>query len=233
MRLHVIVNGPNFHGVRNFPPVANYGHGGRSGWRNRLGTVLVVVGAVAVVATGLTWVAEAARESYDRSENLAHVPKAALPNPDAPVSFAGVKPGSAKLPPVLGVLNIDRVGLSVLVRPGDDAAMLASGAGWIPGTSLPGQMGNVGISGHRDTFFRKLEDVRIGDTIALVSDSGRIPYVVRETKVVSPDEVGVLKQTSDSTLTLVTCYPFQFIGPAPKRYIIRATNINAKFQIPH
>jgi sortase A len=238
MRLHVIINGPNLAGPRSpsgfvplrpgFVPsragISDISRNGQNMFLRRLGQILGLAGAACVLGAGLTWITEAVQEKHDRTQYLASLHSRVLPDPDNPPLSGSInKPLAAKLPAVLGVLNIDRVGLSVLVRPGDDAAMLATGAGWIPGTSQPGQSGNIGISGHRDTFFRKLEDVRIGDTIALVSGAGQKPYVVRETRVVSPDQVEVLKPTTESTLTLVTCYPFHFIGSAPKRYIVRAT----------
>jgi sortase A len=101
--------------------------------------------------------------------------------------------------------------------------MLRLGAGHIEGTPLPGETGNVGIAGHRDTFFRGLKDIRMNDEIQLQTATGLFHYEVDWLKVVEPDDTTVLEpSTPQSTLTLVTCYPFYFIGSAPKRFVVRA-----------
>ncbi len=124
---------------------------------------------------------------------------------------------------VVGRIDIDRLGMSVAVLQGADARTLRLGAGHIPGTSLPGESGNIGIAGHRDTFFRGLKDIRQKDEIQLQTTIGLFHYEVDWVKVVGPDETTVLEpSTTDSMLTLVTCYPFYFIGPAPQRFVVRA-----------
>jgi sortase A len=92
---------------------------------------------------------------------------------------------------------------------------------------LPGDGGNVGIAGHRDTFFRPLRFIRAGDEINLISDAEEYRYHVVSTEVVEPGNVRVLYPTGQETLTLVTCYPFNFLGAAPKRFIIQATSVNS------
>jgi len=123
----------------------------------------------------------------------------------------------------LAVLRIDRVGLSVPVFRGTDGPTLDVGAGWIEGTAMPGSEGNSGIAGHRDGFFRHLKDVVEGDLLELEGPGGTNRFVVREMRVVEPEAIGVLAPTDEPTLTLVTCYPFYFVGPAPQRFIVRAT----------
>ena len=123
---------------------------------------------------------------------------------------------------VLGRLDIPRIGLSVAVLQGTGSRTLRLGAGHVENTSLPGQSGNVGIAGHRDTFFRPLREIRKNDRIQLQTATGLFQYQVDWMKVVSPDDVSVLAASGESALTLVTCYPFQFIGAAPKRFIVRA-----------
>jgi sortase A len=123
---------------------------------------------------------------------------------------------------VLGRLDIPRIGVSVAVLQGTGSRTLRLGAGHIESTSLPGGSGNVGIAGHRDTFFRPLRDIRKNDRIQLQTATGLFHYQVDRMKVVSPNDISVLAPSSESSLTLVTCYPFQFLGAAPKRFIVRA-----------
>jgi sortase A len=123
---------------------------------------------------------------------------------------------------LIGQMEIERLGFSAVIVEGADAATLRRGIGHIPGTSLPGQAGNVGIAGHRDTFFRPLRNIRPNDTIAITSLRGEFQYRVVSTSVVGPLDVSVLRPTDEESLTLVTCYPFYFVGSAPDRFIVRA-----------
>jgi len=124
---------------------------------------------------------------------------------------------------VLGRMDIPRLGISVAVLQGTSSRMLRRGAGHIEGTPLPGETGNSGIAGHRDTFFRELKDIRRNDEIQLQTATGLLRYEVDWVKVVEPNDTTVLEpSTVGSTLTLVTCYPFYFVGAAPKRFVVRA-----------
>ncbi len=123
---------------------------------------------------------------------------------------------------LIGRIDISRLGVSVIVLEGDAEATLQHAAGHITGTALPGQPGNTGIAGHRDTLFRPLQNIRNGDVITLTTPAGEFRYQVSSTRVVSPDEVSVLESDNREILTLVTCYPFYFVGPAPGRFIVRA-----------
>ncbi|HEY7575910.1 MAG TPA: class D sortase, partial [Thermoanaerobaculia bacterium] len=127
-----------------------------------------------------------------------------------------------KFPPPLAVLRIPRARVEVPVLQGTDAASLNRGVGWIAGTARPGEAGNVGIAGHRDGFFRGLKDIAAGDALELETTAGREKYAVADIRIVDPKEVSVLRPTSEDTVTLVTCYPFYFVGDAPRRYIVRA-----------
>jgi sortase A len=100
--------------------------------------------------------------------------------------------------------------------------MLRLGAGHIESTPLPGEAGNSGIAGHRDTFFRELKDIQSNDEIQIQTATGLFRYEVDWVRVVTPDDISVLAPSTDSVLTLVTCYPFYFVGPAPKRFVVRA-----------
>ena len=121
------------------------------------------------------------------------------------------------------VLEIPKLRLRVPVFDGTDDLTLNRGAGRIPGTAKPDQGGNIGIAGHRDGFFRGLKGLALGDAIDLRTLAARRTYVVDQIKVVSPDDVSVLKSKPKQSLTLVTCYPFYFVGDAPKRYIVSAS----------
>ena len=128
-------------------------------------------------------------------------------------------------PNLIGRLIVPRLKLSVMVRNGVDAKTLRRAAGRIPGTARPGESGNLGIAGHRDSFFRGLRDVRKNDHIRLTTLDASYEYQVDSIQIVRPQDVSVLKDPGHSALTLVTCYPFDFIGSAPKRYIVHARQV--------
>jgi sortase A len=127
----------------------------------------------------------------------------------------------------LGRINIPRLGVSSVILEGVDRDKLALSVGHVPGTALPGSDGNVALAAHRDTFFRGLEHIRAGDDIRLTSIGSDRVYQVDSTRVVAPTDVYVLKETGSPMLTLVTCYPFHYVGPAPKRFIVQAHLIRA------
>jgi sortase A len=126
---------------------------------------------------------------------------------------------------VVAEIEIPRLDLSVMVFEGDDAGILEQGAGHIPGTSLPSGSGNIGIAAHRDTYFRPLRTIHANDLIALKTPAGISRYAVTETEVVPPSDIGVLAPAFGRDLTLVTCYPFYYVGSAPQRFIVHARRI--------
>lgn len=126
------------------------------------------------------------------------------------------------LPTPLAVLRISRLHLEVPVLEGTDDWTLDRAIGHITGTAAPGDEGNSGIAGHRDSFFRVLKDIRDGDAIELETRRVVETYRVERSWIVSPDDVSVLDPTATRSITLVTCYPFYFVGSAPQRYIVRA-----------
>jgi sortase A len=144
-------------------------------------------------------------------------------NPSPTARPARLMPATAA--GLIGRLDISRLGLSVIVIEGVRAATLRRAVGHIPGTALPGQPGNVAISGHRDTFFRPLRNIRRDDMVTLTTLLGEFRYRVVSTSIVRPDNIAVLAPTENQILTLVTCYPFYFVGPAPSRFIVRAERI--------
>jgi sortase A len=159
----------------------------------------------------------------------AEVPPPAAPVP-APVESATPKvetPRRRSLDPsVVGRLEIPALDMNAVVREGDDNATLARAVGLIPGSAQPGEVGNIILAGHRDTFFRPLRDIRVNDRIRFVVSRQTYEYRVRSTFVVDPEDTAVLKSKGIEELTLVTCYPFRMIGPAPDRFIVNAVRVN-------
>lgn len=123
---------------------------------------------------------------------------------------------------VLGRMEISRIGLSVIILQGTTSKTLRLGVGHIDGTALPGEPGNIGIAGHRDTFFRGLKDVHRGDEILLHSTAGFTRYEVDWIQITAPGDGGIVSLGTESGLTLVTCYPFYYIGAAPERFVVHA-----------
>jgi sortase A len=147
-------------------------------------------------------------------------------------SFASFETAPPKLEEgtLVGRIEIPRVGVSSIVLEGVDARTLRRGVGHIPGTDLPFQKGNVGLAGHRDSFFRALKDISKNDTITLTTPEGTFNYQVEWTRIVLPQDTGVLADEGRPALTLVTCYPFYYVGSAPKRFIVRAARIAGEAQ---
>ncbi|HQR35276.1 MAG TPA: class D sortase [Blastocatellia bacterium] len=145
-----------------------------------------------------------------KNKNMAHAANTGLP----------VREGSS-----LGQIRISQIGLTAMIQEGTGEETLQRAVGHVQGTSLPGQHGNIALAGHRDTFFRGLRQIRLGDEITLTTFSGSYRYRVESTKVVEPEETEVLDPATDDILTLVTCYPFNFVGSAPKRFIVLARKI--------
>ncbi len=129
-------------------------------------------------------------------------------------------------------IDIPRIGISAMVLEGVAPRSLRLAVGHVRGTALPGESGNVAIAGHRDTFFRKLRDIRANDTITLTTLRGSFEYSVESTEVVDPNNLQALHASSEPILTLITCYPFYFVGPAPKRFIVRARQVSSTESYP-
>jgi sortase A len=126
---------------------------------------------------------------------------------------------------LIGRLEIPRLALLAMVVEGTSTIALRRAVGHIPGTPLPGQAGNIAFTGHRDTFFRPLRNIRGNDLIVVTTLRGEYRYRVVSTKIVGPDDVAVLDPSGTEILTLVTCYPFYFVGAAPNRFVVRAERI--------
>ena len=195
-------------------------------WAER---VLVVVGCLLLAVSAL-FLADAALSQRAARQSLQAMARINRPTPAKPA--AAPDPG---LPPLVDVrrgspiaeLSISRLGLSTIVLQGSDAKTLLRGPGHLEKTALPGEIGNAVIAGHRDSFFRPLRDVRIGDDVTVETPRARFHYRVTSTRVVDPHDVSVLRPTQQATLTLITCYPFWVLGRAPDRFIVRAVRTDA------
>ena len=182
-------------------------------WSQRL---LFISGILALGYVGFTLLdarlyQASAKRSLESQIQLKNEPHAIQPKP-------AINPGD-----VLGRLDIPRLGISVAVLQGTSSRILRLGAGHIERTPLPGETGNIGIAGHRDTFFRGLKDIRKNDEIQLQTATGLLRYDVEWAKVVEPGDTTVQEPSRTANgLTLVTCYPFYFVGPAPRRFVVRA-----------
>lgn len=170
-----------------------------------------------------------ARWMFNRGREKSETAEAPKPGPAPGPPATGTTPPSAypAKRAVIGRLEIPRLKIAVMVREGADEGTLSRAVGHIPGTALPGSIGNVALAGHRDTFFRPLRNVHPDDVIELQTTNGTFQYVVKSTKIVTPRDVSVLQASGGETLTLVTCYPFYYVGSAPKRFIVHAVKAGA------
>ena len=203
--------------------------------------VLLLIYCAFVIVRGQMFQAEARRD-FVRSLQQAQA-AAGLPIPPArplstplpaPPPVNGAQPNVSNVPQsrqaplagsVVGWLKIPRIQLSAIVVEGDDAHALELGAGHVPGTAEPWDSGNVVIAAHRDSFFRPLRKIAKDDQILLTTRDGSYQYVVDSIRITSPDDVAVLRDHGAPELTLITCYPFYYIGAAPDRFIVHAQRL--------
>ncbi|HLH42766.1 MAG TPA: class D sortase [Bryobacteraceae bacterium] len=189
-------------------------------WMERFFLLAGIAGVTAALAgmlAPLAWQAWANRE-FNRERRVAAETQG---GPEIPFGT----PGRIAEDGLIGRLSIPRLNLSTIVREGTSSAILSLAAGHIPGTALPGQSGNIAVAGHRDTLFRGLKDIQAGDLVEFETFHGRLEYRVQSTEVVSPKDVSVLQAGQKNELTLVTCFPFYYIGSAPDRFIVKAIEI--------
>ena len=186
-------------------------HGWAHGWARRSAFGLLAAGIL-----GLGWVAHTVADAraYQAIEQRRF--ERARQDPDQAPAPTLIEGGA------IGEIRIPRLGLAAMVVHGDSASILRRAVGHVADTALPGEVGNVVLAGHRDTFFRPLKGVLEGDAITLRTRRGDFEYRVESTAVVSPGDVQVLEPTGGRTLTLITCFPFSYLGPAPERFIVRA-----------
>ena len=187
-----------------------------------MGMIALLFWAIAMVSGTLGTRREMRRFAEVKAEarSLPAVPDQHLWSPSRVRAWATTQ--GEQTPRPLAVLRIRRIGLEVPILEGTDEGTLNRGVGHIEGTARPGSNGNAGIAGHRDGFFRGLKDVRSGDLVDLETPIGVEHYSVQQSWIVEPDDVSVLAPTGGAAITLVTCYPFYFVGSAPRRFIVRA-----------
>jgi sortase A len=192
--------------------------------------VFLAIGVIALgYATYLTIEARMYQRTearrFEQARGIAGAASAAL------ASAAAVTPiAAARVPEdgeAIGEIVIERLGIDVIIAQGDSDAILARAVGHLRATALPGVTGNVALAAHRDTFFRPLKDVRIGDAITVRTRTGDFDYQVDSIAIVNPTDVQVLEPTGGQTLTLITCFPFYYVGAAPRRFIVRARAISS------
>jgi sortase A len=189
------------------------------GWRGWIGIALILAGAIVLGWYGWIWHQATVAQKHARNW-LAQPPVIHAPTPHAVIPR--LHRGD-----VVAQLLIPRLRVSVMVFEGDDAGILKLGAGHIPGTALPLQNGNIAIAAHRDTYFRPLRFIRPRDIITLKTPTGVTRFTVNDVEIVRPSDVKVLAQAQGRDLTLVTCYPFYYLGSAPKRFIVHAERMPA------
>jgi sortase A len=187
--------------------------------------LLLVLGVGCLVWYGAVWLEGRIYQSLQRAALDRVLAARPAPGPSqAEMSQAETEEGSEPGQPI-GRLEIPRVHLSVMVVNGDDDQTLGLAVGHLPDTPFPWQPGNSAFAGHRDTYFRPLENIQLDDEVRLVTTHGTYRYRVRRTLIVDPADVWVLAPAAQSTLTLVTCYPFRYVGPAPRRFVVQADRI--------
>ena len=198
----------------------------------KIETALWLFGLVCIGVYGLSRVQSARAQSAAIStleaewrDEARTAPDQSLWSPKRIAQHERIAAAGDALPP-LALLSIESVGIRVAVFEGTSDRVLNLGAGRVPGTGEFGEVGNLALAGHRDGYFRGLKDIEIGDDIEVRHADGVINYSVTDLFVVDPDAVHVLEPTREATLTLITCYPFYFVGHAPQRFIVRAVAVS-------
>ena len=186
---------------------------------------LLIVGLLGVGVTACSYATRFGYESWQNYQFNRLLMRKAGALQSRPWSIGELTPVPISLD-FIGRITIPRLDISAIVKQGVDDATLGVAVGHVPYTPMPGQPGNVGVAAHRDTLFRNLKDVKRDDMITLTTVDKVYEYRVESFKVVAPTEVSVLDGSMDEQiLTLVTCYPFYYVGNAPKRFIVRARQV--------
>ena len=208
-----------FRSRKNHSGLAPYAAPGRSlfgdamkTWIQRLGQTLLVAGLLLLSYSTAIWVYADGFQAYQK-----WIFDSVRAQPSKPLTQQSVTPHA-----VIGRIEIPRLNLTAMIVEGVEEGDLLRGAGHVPGTALPGEPGNLAIGGHRDTFFRPLRNIRNNDIIVVTTLHDTYQYAVTSTEITGPDDTKVLDPTPDPMLTLISCYPFSYVGPAPERFIVRA-----------
>ena len=183
--------------------------------RKTIDRLLLIIG-IACLGLYVVYIVQAHYYQHELDESFEYMVR--VPSPDVKATIPPLKEGD-----LVGRLEIPRLDLNVMVLEGVEDRTLRIAAGHIPGTAVPGHSGNIGIAAHRDSFFRPLSKIEPNDQIRFRTPGKTVLYRVVSTEIVQPNDTSVLNFDGKDTLTLVTCYPFYYIGPAPKRFIVKAT----------
>jgi sortase A len=210
--------------------------GNRMGWLRKLERLLLIFGVLMLVLYGASRIDQTVLSGAELQRFKAQQPASAgahaMPLPSGTPDFTlwaeqrikGYQESlAAHFPPAIAILRIPKIHVEVAVLEGTDDLTLNRGVGHVADTAYPGEDGNVAIAGHRDGFFRGLKDIVLGDTLEVVTPGRTQTYVIDRIVIVDPSDVSVLQPRARASLTLITCYPFYFVGSAPKRYIIQAS----------
>jgi sortase A len=195
---------------------------------------LLLAAGGAMLSCGVLIVADGAVAQWTARRSLEIATRVAAPvtSPGAVPTSRVVSRGSPVRGAAVAALSIPRIRLSAVVLHGSDTQTLRRGPGHLENTALPGESGNVVIAGHRDSFFRPLRSIAAGDDVFLDTSLGRVHYRVSSLRVVSAQDMSVVKPTRGSVLTLITCYPFSLIGHAPDRFVVRADRVEEPLGMP-
>jgi sortase A len=217
------------------------------GWLHKLERVLLVLGVVllafyAAARIHRSVLSKAELQSFKSRQQVAaatpHGVALTAENPDFSLwserRIKDYQEGlAAQFAPGIAILRIPKIHVEVVVLEGTDDLSLNRGVGHVTGTANPGENGNMAIAGHRDGFFRGLKDIGLGDRVEIETLSQTEIYIVDRITIVDPSDVSVLKPGPHASLTLITCYPFYFVGSAPKRYIVQASAADSAPSTPH
>jgi LPXTG-site transpeptidase (sortase) family protein len=192
----------------------------RNKFRRTIGWLLMLSGAAALGIFTSSYVSE---KVYETRENRVFDQERAATVQGQPAIPEGG---------LVGRLSIPRLRMRAIVREGSNEKTLSVALGHIPGTAFPGASGNVGVAGHRDRLFRELKHVAVNDQITVETPSAVYNYEVESTRIVKPTDVQVLNASTHPELTLVTCYPFEYVGSAPDRFIVKARLVSSAIVTP-
>jgi sortase A len=206
------------------------------GWLRKLERLLLIFGVLMVVLYAASRIDQTVLSSAElqrfKTQQPARADAHGAPLPGATPDFTlwaeqRIKDYqeslAAHFPPAIAVLRIPKIHVEVPVLEGTDDLSLNRGVGHVANTAYPGEDGNIAIAGHRDGFFRGLKDIGLGDTLEMVTSGRTETYVIDRIAIVDPSDLSVLQPRAHASLTLITCYPFYFVGSAPKRYVVQAS----------
>jgi sortase A len=188
---------------------------------------LLILGAVVCLCWCVFVVARAWRYQSRQPATTSSATHSHAPSEEAAAPPAASGPSALPIGEPIGRIEVPRLHVSAAVANGDDDGTLRVATGHLPDTPFPWEAGNSALAGHRDTFFRELRNIRVGDEMRVATPYGDFNYQVSRTRIVTPDDLSVLEPTAEPTLTLVTCYPFSYVGHAPKRFIVQAVRVPA------